>query len=199
MNSDKFFLTQEKIYEYLTRYINDTGYSPTVREICSALGIKSTSTVSLHLTKLSERGLIDKRNGACRAVTLDKPSRSISVPLVGQVAAGTPILAEENVEEFIDLPQSIFYENELFMLTVKGNSMINAGIYDGDKVVVKRQLEVNNGEITVVLVNENTATVKRFYRENDCVRLKAENPDYSDIICSDAKVVGKVVGLIRRM
>lgn len=199
MNSDKFFLTQEKIYEYLTRYIKDFGYSPTVREICSALGIKSTSTVSLHLKKLIERGLIDKRNGASRTVTLDKQSQSISVPLVGQVAAGTPILAEENVEEFIDLPQSMFNEQELFMLTVKGDSMINAGIYSGDKVVVKRQSVVNNGEISVVLVNENSATVKRFYKENGCVRLKAENPNYSDIICSNATVIGKVVGLIRRM
>ena len=199
MNSDKFFLTQEKIYEFLTRHIKDTGYSPTVREICVALGIKSTSTVSLHLTKLSERGLIDKRNGTCRTLTLDRPTKSISVPLVGQVAAGAPILAEENIEEFIDLPKSIFYESELFMLTVKGDSMINAGIYDGDKVVVKRQSEVQNGEIAVVLVNDTSATVKRFYRENDCVRLKPENPDYTDIICSEVTVAGKVVGLIRRM
>ena len=199
MSSDKFFLTQEKIYEFLTQHIKDTGYSPTVREICIALNIKSTSTVSLHLRKLAERGLIDKRNGACRTITLDKHSQSVTVPLVGQVAAGIPILAEENVEEFIDLPKSLFYEKELFMLTVKGDSMMNAGIYNGDKVIVKSQFEVNNGEIAVVLINENSATVKRFFKENDYVRLKAENPDYSDIICKDVKVIGKVVGLIRRM
>ena len=199
MNSDKFFLTQDKIYDFIFRYIKDTGYSPTVREICMALDIKSTSTVSLHLKKLHERGLIDKKNGTCRSLTIDNPTRSVSVPLVGQVAAGIPILAEENVEEFIDIPQSIFFEKELFMLTVKGDSMINIGIFDGDKVVVKSQSEVNNGEVAVVLVDKDTATVKRYYLEEDCVRLKAENPDYPDIICRQATVLGKVVGLIRRI
>lgn len=199
MNSDKFFLTQDKIYDFISQYIKDTGYSPTVREICMALDIKSTSTVSLHLKKLYERGLIDKKSGTCRSLTIDNPTRSVSVPLVGQVAAGIPILAEENVEEFIDIPQSIFFEKELFMLTVKGDSMINIGIFDGDKVVVKSQSEVNNGEVAVVLVDKDTATVKRYYLEEDCVRLKAENPDYPDIICHQATVLGKVIGLIRRI
>lgn len=199
MNSDKFFLTQEKIYNYLTAYTMDNGYPPTVREICSAIGIKSTSTVSLHLNRLAERGLIHKKDGVSRSLTTQKRSPHISIPLIGQVAAGIPILAEENVEEFIELPRSMFSENELFMLTVKGDSMINAGIYDGDKVIVKSRSEVSNGEVAVVLIDKNTATVKRYYKESDHIRLKAENPDFSDIICHDATVIGKVVGLIRRM
>ena len=199
MNSDKFFLTQEKIYNYLTTYTSTNGYPPTIREICTAVGIKSTSTVSLHLTRLVERGLIHKREGSSRCLTTQKRSAHVRVPVVGQVAAGIPILAEENVEEFIELPQSMFFEKELFMLTVKGDSMINAGIYDGDKVIVKSQPEVSNGEVAVVLIEKDTATVKRYYKEDNCIRLKAENPNYNDIICKDATIVGKVVGLIRRM
>lgn len=199
MNSDKFFIMQEKIYDYVRNHLTDKGFPPTHREICTALNIKSTSTVSMHLNKLVERGLIDKRSGSSRSIIIEKHSRRISVPLLGQVAAGIPILADENVEEFIDLPYSMFFEKELFMLTVKGDSMINAGIYDNDKVIVKCQTRVENGEVAVVLVDKDTATVKRFYNEGDHVRLKAENPAFPDIVTTSATVVGKVVGLIRRM
>ena len=199
MNSDKIFLTQEKIYKFITTYSNENGFAPSIREICTYLNIKSTSTVSYHVNKLIERGVLTKRNGFSRSIKSDKTTKSICVPLIGQVAAGLPILAEENVEEYVDLPKSMFFENELFMLTVKGDSMINADIHDGDKIVVKQQNVVSNGEIAVVMVGENSATVKRYYAEDDCIRLKAENPLYEDIICNNATVIGKVVGLIRRI
>ena len=199
MNSDKFFLTQEKILNFVTTYSNEYGFGPSIREICTATGVKSTSTVSYHLNKLVERGLLTKRDGFSRSIRCENTTKSVRVPLVGQVAAGLPILAEENIEEYVDLPKSMFFEDELFMLTVKGDSMINADIHDGDKIVVKHQNAVSNGEIAVVMVGENSATVKRYYLDGDYIRLKAENPLFDDIICTNAKVVGKVVGLIRRI
>ena len=199
MNSDKFFLTQEKILNFITTYSSESGFAPSIREICASVNIKSTSTVSYHLNKLVERGLLTRRDGTSRSIRCEKSPKSVCVPLVGQVAAGLPILAEENVEEYVDLPKSMFFEDELFMLTVKGDSMINADIHDGDKIVVKHQNTVSNGEIAVVMVGENSATVKRYYVDGDHIRLKAENPLFDDIICTNAKVVGKVVGLIRRI
>jgi repressor LexA len=166
--------------------------------MCKTLNISSTATAFYYLNKLSDMDLIRKVDNQSRGIeVIDKYKKDVvRIPLIGQVAAGTPILAEQNIEDVFSMPVDLFQSGELFMLNVRGDSMVNAGIVDGDKIVVRCQDVCDNGEIAVVLV-ENEATVKRFYKEKDHIRLQPENDNMKPIIVNDAQIVGVVVGLIR--
>ncbi|MBQ9782597.1 MAG: transcriptional repressor LexA [Clostridia bacterium] len=183
-------------YEYVKNYIQENGYAPSVRDICKDLNIKSTATAHLYLKKLSENGLIDVKSDKKRAISLNSSYVS-GVPLIGTVAAGQPIFATENYEDYYTLPKDFNTSEDLFMLTIKGNSMQNAGILNGDKIVVKKQNDANNGDIVVALLDDS-ATCKRFFKKDDKIILHPENDDYSDIIVNDVQILGKVVGLIRK-
>ncbi len=195
--------TQERILAYIEDTIRERGYAPSVREIGEAVGLRSTSTVHGHLTRLEKKGLLRRDALKPRAMGLmssapeDIPS-TCQVPVVGQVAAGMPILAEENVEELLTLPKSFVGEGDHFILRVKGDSMIQVGIYTGDYIIVRSQPDARNGEIVVALVDDE-ATVKRFYKENGYYRLQPENDAMIPIIVPRCQVLGKVVGLMRRM
>ncbi len=194
---------EKSMYEYITDTINSEGYPPTVRDIQSALHIKSTSTVHSYLARLEEKGYIRREPGKSRSVRIDEPSvekeqkRFAKVPLVGRVAAGTPLLAVENYEGYIDFPiiNGSMY-GQLFALRIVGTSMIGAGILDGDIVVVGKSNYAENGEIVVAMVEEE-ATVKRFYKENGHFRLQPENPDMAPIIADEVYILGKVVAVVR--
>ncbi|GHV01453.1 LexA repressor [Clostridia bacterium] len=187
-----------ELYEFIKQYHQENGYPPSVREICKTLNISSTATAFYYLNKLSDYGLIRKVDNQSRAIeVIDKYKKDVvRIPVIGQVAAGVPIFAEQNVEDVYSMPVDLFQSGELFMLNVRGDSMVNAGIMDGDKIVVRCQETCDNGEIAVVLV-ENEATVKRFFKENDRIRLQPENDNMKPIIVDNAQVVGIVVGLIR--
>jgi len=188
-----------RVLNYLRNYIEENGFPPTVREICSELEIKSTATVYSYLERLKELGYLKKSRAKNRALeVVDKKKASFkTVPLVGRVTAGTPILAEENVEGYVPLPADIFRANDLFMLAVEGDSMIEAGIYDGDIIIVNRQNYAENGDIVVALIG-NEATVKRFFKEKGYIRLHPENSSMQDIIVEDCLILGKVCGLLRK-
>lgn len=197
--------TQERVLAYIQSEINARGYAPSVREIADAVGLRSTSTVHGHLTRLEKKGLLyrDAMKPRALGITPQPENESVrekvyQVPLIGQVAAGTPILAEENIEEFIPLPASFAGNGEHFVLRVKGESMIGAGILSGDYIVVRSQPDAQNGEIVVALI-DNEATVKRFYKENGYFRLQPENDAMLPIITSEVKVLGKVVSVFRRL
>lgn len=183
------------IYEYIKSYI-ESGYSPTVREICSALDIKSTSTVHKYINILVNEGYLEKIDNHNRTIKL-KGTGGISVPLVGDVAAGKPILAIENITEYIRFNSKKTYHNDLFALKVKGESMINIGIFDGDVVVVEQCDYAENGDLVVALVDGESATVKTFYKENGHYRLQPENDNMEPIISDDVQILGKVTALIR--
>ena len=185
------------VMDYIRRFTEENGYTPSVREIAQECGIKSTATVHSYLERLQTRGLVSKANNKKRAMTIGKGS-GISIPLVGTVTAGQPIFAYENYEDYYSFPSTEFRGDELFMLRVQGTSMIKAGILDGDKIVVRRQPTAENGEIVVALVDDS-ATVKRFYRRNGQIILHPENDELSDMIFSDGEVsiLGKVLGLMR--
>lgn len=189
-----------KILEFIKQEIQNKGYPPSVREICDAVGLKSTSTVHGHLTRLEKRGLIRRDSTKPRAMeVLDDPlARGRSVPLVGKVTAGVPILAQENIEEHIILPQDMVEGEDIFALCVEGESMINAGILDGDYVVVRKQPNAENGEIVVAMI-EDEATVKRIYFEKNRVRLQPENPYMEPIYAEEVTVIGKVIALFRQI
>jgi repressor LexA len=199
---------QRKIYEYLVDCVQEQGYPPSVREIGEAVGLKSPSTVHFHLKNLEEAGYIEKGAGKGRAISLTGFDRSGSaapsapeppvdrVPIIGNVAAGSPILAEECIEDYLAFDTGGRSE-EYFALRVRGDSMINAGIFSGDLVVVRRQQVANNGEIVVALL-EDEATVKRFSRRNGHVWLLPENEDYSPIDGTYATILGRVAAVIRR-
>ncbi len=184
------------VFKFINNYIMENGYAPCVREICEACNLKSTATAFNIINRLCERGLLVKSNVKRRALSL--PSKSLSVPLVGTVAAGTPILATENYEGFYSLPENFFSGEDLFMLTVQGSSMINIGMLDGDKVVVKKQETAENGDIVVALVDDS-ATVKRFYKRDGKFILHPENDEMDDFIFDNVTVLGKVVGLLRNI
>ena len=189
--------TQE-VYEYIVSFIDDNRYPPTIREIGNALNFDSTSTVSYHLEKLEKQGKITrdpKKNRAIELTDRNMPS-GITLPVVGEIAAGQPILAEEQDMDKILISENFFSGTNLFVLKVKGESMIEAGIFDGDYVVINKQNVANNGEIVACLI-ENEATVKRFYKENGSFRLQPENSSMMPIFVQDVQVLGKVVGLIR--
>lgn len=186
----------EIIFDFIQKFINENGYAPSVREICKNCDIKSTATAFTYLNELSERGLISKAGYKKRAVSLKQST--VSVPLIGTVAAGEPIFATENYEGLYALPSNFFYGDELFMLNVKGDSMINIGMFDGDKIVVKKQETADNGDIVVALVDDS-ATVKRFFKRNGKFILHPENDDMSDFVFDEVQILGKVIGLIRNI
>lgn len=187
----------QAIYRYIRSRIDD-GYAPTVREICSALDIRSTSTVHRYINLLVEEGLLDKMDKQNRAIRLHGCT-ALNVPLVGTVTAGQPITAIENIDNYLSYVPDRNYAGELFALRIRGESMINAGILDGDIVIVEQCSKVENGEIAVVLVNDDEATVKRFYKEKGRYRLQPENDTMEPIYTDEAAVLGKVVALIRYM
>lgn len=215
---------EKNILKYMKSEIQKKGYPPTVREMCQALNIKSTSTAHKDLAALEQKGYIRKDISKPRAIEildlesdnrLDErnphysPQNSASdsteridvldIPIVGRIAAGTPILAEENIEDAFPVPSRYVSKGDHFMLTVRGDSMIDAGIYNGDYILVRQQNTANNGDIVVAMVDgfESEATVKTFYKESDHIRLQPENPTMSPIIVSDAKILGLVRGVFR--
>ena len=191
---------QQKILDFIKSEIEEKGYPPSVREICTAVGLRSTSTVHAHLNHLESQGLIRRDPTKPRALeVLDgSQSRGRSVPLVGRVTAGQPILAIENIDEYLTLPQSVLGQGKMFSLRVEGESMIDAGIMDGDIVVLRQQDTAENGEIVVAMTDENEATLKRIYYEPDRVRLQPENPTMAPIYVDNVTVLGKLVALIRQ-
>ncbi len=193
---------QSEIFEFIKTQIDKTGYPPTVREIGSAIGLHSPSTVHAHLAKLERSGVLRRDPTKPRAIEIlvDRAKRVMrpAVPLVGQVAAGTPILAEENIEDQLEIPAVIGADSGDYALRVRGDSMRDAGILDGDYVVVHPAEDADNGEIVVAMI-EDEATVKRFFREGDGVRLQPENPAYQPILSQDAEVLGKVIGVFRKV
>ena len=193
--------TQAKILAYIDKATLQKGYPPSVREICDATGLKSTSTVHGHLIRLEKKGLLYRDSMKPRAISVPSDhqmyrTEMINVPIVGRVSAGSPILATENIEDYIALPQSMLGEGEHYVLGVRGESMIEAGIMDGDYVVVRKQPTAYNGDIVVAMV-EDDATVKRFYRENGHFRLQPENSTMEPIIVPEVTILGKVVSLYR--
>ncbi len=195
--------TQQRILAFIEQEIAQKGYPPSVREIGDAVGLKSTSTVHGHLRRLEARGML--RRDAMKPRAMEVCADNVSarstgiemVPLVGNVAAGSPILAEEYIEDQIPLPETLLGEGKHFVLKVHGDSMINAGIMDGDYVVVRQQNTANNGEIVVAMI-EGSATVKRFYRENGYFRLQPENSAMLPIITRSVDIAGKVVTVYRK-
>ena len=193
--------TQAIILAYIEKATLQKGYPPSVREICDATGLKSTSTVHGHLIRLEKKGLLYRDSMKPRAISVPSDhqmyrTEMINVPIVGRVSAGSPILATENIEDYIALPQSMLGEGEHYVLGVRGESMIEAGIMDGDYVVVRKQPTAYNGDIVVAMV-EDDATVKRFYRENGHFRLQPENSTMEPIIVPEVTILGKVVSLYR--
>ncbi len=184
------------IYQFIKDSI-ENGYPPTVREICSALNIKSTSTVHKYINLLVEEGYIEKMDNHNRAIRLKGAESGVSVPVVGNVAAGIPITAIENITDYISFTSDQTYSNPLFALKVKGESMINVGIYDGDLIVVEQMNYAENGDIVVALVDGESATVKTFYKEDGHFRLQPENDSMEPIIADDVEILGKVRALIR--
>lgn len=195
---------QARILAYIEQEIRTRGYAPSVREIGEAVGLKSTSTVHGHLTRMEKKGLLRRDAMKPRAIGLstsfspfDENASLREIPVVGRVAAGTPILAEENIEETMTLPEEMVGSGELFILRVRGESMIQAGIMNDDYIVVHRQMNANNGEIVVAMIDDE-ATVKRFYKENGHIRLQPENDAMEPIIVPEVTILGKVVSLIRK-
>ncbi len=195
---------QEQILDYIKAETETQGYPPSVREIGRAVGLKSTSTVHGHLAQLERKGYIRRDSSKPRAIEVLPAagvlprSASVTVPLVGRVTAGLPVLAVENIEDYFPLPKDFGEQGTLFMLRVTGDSMIEAGILDGDYVIVRQQENAENGEIVVALL-EDEATVKRFFKEKDKLRLQPENRFMDPIIVEDASILGKVIGVVRRI
>lgn len=190
---------ERKMLDYITESIKAEGYSPTVRDIREALGIKSTATVHAYLSKLEEKGYIQKQTGKSRTLRIEEeltPPSAMQVPLVGRVTAGMPILAVENFDGYVDFTDGKYSKEELFALKVTGSSMIEAGILDGDIVIVRQQSVAENGEMVVALVDDS-ATVKTFYKENGHFRLQPENSAMEPIIVDSLSILGKVVASIR--
>lgn len=198
---------QQEIFDFIKRYSAEHGYPPTVRDIGKAVGLASSSTVHAHLANLEKLGLLRRDPTKPRAIELlDRaveqvsrlnPLRDMGLPVVGQVAAGSPVLAEENIEEYVAVPPAAGGETGEYVLRVRGDSMVDAGILEGDYVVVRPQSTARDGEIVVALVGDESATVKRFFHEGDHIRLQPENARLDPIRSSDVQVLGKVVGLFR--
>jgi repressor LexA len=194
---------QQEIFDFVKRYVSEHGYPPTVRDIGKAIGLASSSTVHAHLANLEKLGLLRRDPTKPRAIEVlkDKAREVVApagLPVVGQVAAGQPVLADENIEEYVPVPGIAGGDDGEFVLRVKGDSMKDAGILEGDFVIVRRQETAADGEIVVALVGEE-ATVKRFFREEDHVRLQPENEAMEPIRTREAQVLGRVVGLCRRV
>ncbi|NGU66793.1 transcriptional repressor LexA [Clostridium perfringens] len=196
-NSDK----QTQIYNFLIEFTKSKGYPPSVREICEAVSLKSTSTVHGHLKRLEKKGLIYRDPTKPRALEIVELSNEekelIDIPIVGKVTAGMPILATENIEDMFQMPINyVKHNNDLFILKVTGDSMIEAGILDGDLAIIEQKNVATNGDIVVALI-ENEATIKRFFKENGFIRLQPENKNYEPIIVEDCSILGKLVGIYR--
>lgn len=188
-----------RVMDYIRKFSEDNGYTPSVREIAQECGIKSTATVHSYIEKLQTRGYLNKTDNKKRSVSIGKSS-GMSIPLLGTVTAGQPIFAYENYEDYYTFPMGEFRGDDLFMLTVSGTSMIDAGILDGDKIVIRRQQTANNGDIVVAMVNdEESATVKRFFARDGRIILHPENELLADMIYEPQQIsiLGKVIGLVR--
>lgn len=199
---------QQEIFDFIKRYSADHGYPPTVRDIGKAVGLTSSSTVHAHLANLEKLGLLRRDPSKPRAIELlDRAVEQVAklnplrdgggLPVIGQVAAGAPVLAEENIEEYVAVPPAAGGETGEYVLRVRGDSMIDAGILEGDYVVVRPQSTARDGEIVVALVGDESATVKRFFHEGDHIRLQPENARLDPILSAEVQVLGKVVGLFR--
>lgn len=193
---------QQEILDYIKQEILKRGYPPAVREICEAVDLKSTSSVHSHLSTLEKKGYIRRDPTKPRAIEVCDDSfnnvrtDTVSIPVVGQVAAGQPILAEQNIENYFPIPLEYVPKKDAFILKVKGDSMINIGIFNGDQILVESTQDVKNGDIVVALI-EDSATVKRFFRENGHIRLQPENDTMDPIIVNDCSILGKVFGVYR--
>ena len=204
MSKGKITDKQREILEYIKDTILTKGYPPAVREICEAVHLKSTSSVHSHLETLEKNGYIRRDPTKPRTIEILDDDfaltrrEMVNVPVIGTVAAGQPILAEENIEDYMPIPVEMLPNKEVFMLKVKGESMIEAGIFNNDKVIVAKQDTAKNGEMVVALV-EDSATVKTFYKENGHIRLQPENSSMDPIIVDDVQILGKVIGLFRMM
>lgn len=196
--------TLDRVLKFFEEYIEENGYAPSVRDVCAKLNIKSTATAYGYIQRLQERGDLVKATNKKRAISLKSTSSpQTKVPLLGRVTAGYPIFAVQNYQGYYNLPSSEFRGDDLFMLEISGDSMINADIHDGDKIIVRKQDSADNGEIVVALVdNLENATVKRFYKKENKIVLHPENPEYPDFEYSpdqEVKILGKVIGLIRKL
>lgn len=197
---------QHEILTFIHEQVSERGYPPTVREICNATGLASTSTVHGHLSRLEDQGFIIRDRSKPRAIELTEDGldkiginqNSGQIPLLGIVTAGEPILAVEEATDFFPIPDHIHYSSdELFMLSIRGDSMINAGILDGDLVIVKRQEIANNSDVIIAMTEDDEATCKRFFKEDTHIRLQPENDELDPIILPDIKILGKVISLYR--
>ncbi|NLD78968.1 MAG: transcriptional repressor LexA [Mollicutes bacterium] len=204
---EKLTSRQEETLSYIKKGIAENGYPPTVREIGKFLGLSSPATIQVHLSNLEEKGFIKKGNNRSRAIELlvkneflNNNPEIVEVPLLGKVTAGSPIEAIENPNEFFSLPAFLIpHQKEVFTLNVSGDSMINAGILDGDIVIIQRQKNANNGEIVIALTDENEVTLKRFYKEKDHIRLQPENDLLEPILLNNVTILGKAIGLYRKI
>ena len=202
MSKGKISTKQQEILEYIKQEILQRGYPPAVREICEAVHLKSTSSVHSHLETLEKNGYIRRDPTKPRAIEIVDDQFNltrrevVNVPMVGRVAAGQPILATQNIENYFPIPSEYVPNADVFMLTVKGDSMINIGIFDGDNVLVASQPTARNGEVVVALVDDS-ATVKTFYKEADHIRLQPENDDMDPILVPDCQILGRVFGVFR--
>lgn len=212
MDKKKLTKRQQQILDYIRACIQEKHYPPSVREIGEAIGLSSPSTVHAHLNALEAKGYITREGAKSRSMALTEDTSTsassaasstssvdhsvVTLPLVGRVAAGVPLLAEQNIEDQVPLPVSVFGDKGSFLLTVHGDSMIEAGINDGDVIVVREQNTAENGD-TVVALLEDGATVKEFYREKDCIRLQPRNPSMEPFYVRDVQILGVVTGLYR--
>ena len=202
MAQGKISQKQQEILEYIKSQILERGFPPAVRDICEAVHLKSTSSVHSHLETLEKNGYIRRDPTKPRAIEILDDSfnfmrrEMVNVPIVGRVAAGEPILAQQNIESYFPIPMEFMPNSQTFLLTVKGESMINAGILDGDMVLVEQRQTAHNGEMVVALIDEG-ATVKTFYKEEGVIRLQPENDAMDPIIVQDVQILGKVIGVFR--
>ena len=193
---------QQLILDYIKEEILKKGYPPTVREICERVGLRSTSSVHSHLNTLEENGYIRRDPTKPRAIEIIDDEFGLTrrdmtnIPIIGRVAAGEPLLAVENIEDYFSLPTEFLPNNETFILKIQGESMINIGFYDGDFLIVEKVNSANNGDVVVALIDDSV-TVKTFYKENGYIRLQPEDDNMDPIIVDDCSIVGKVIGLIR--
>ena len=204
---EKLTSKQEKILDTIKRFIAEKGYAPTIRELCKLCNLNSTATMFVHLKNLTKKGYISQTESKFRTIELTVPNEYIkndysvvNVPLLGKVAAGNPIEAIENPNEYFSLPKELIPMNhDVFTLEVSGDSMINIGIFDGDIVIVKKERTANNGEIVVAMTDENEVTLKRFYKEKDHIKLQPENDYLEPIILNNVTILGKAIGLYRKI
>ncbi|MBQ4262685.1 MAG: transcriptional repressor LexA [Bacilli bacterium] len=204
---EKLTKKQDKILEIIKKFVAKNGYSPTIRELCDICELRSPATMFVHVKKLEEKGYLKQTKKKFRTIELsvpneyeDKKNETVSVPLLGKVAAGNPIEAIERPDDFFSLPKYLIPRNkEIFTLEVSGDSMIEAGIFNNDIVIVERKETANNGEIVVALDDNNSVTLKRFYKEKGYFRLQPENSTMEPIILSNVSILGKAIGLYRKM